>query len=190
MSPSTSPEQERDELIDSVLRAARQLDALVIVGNGDTARRVGSRCTTESIVLLEGAMGMAAAVASGYARFSSRPLMVIEGDGNRLLGSPAAEWLATLDGSILYIVFVNGILASSGGQPLAVNISNLRDQLRQSQVVAARDLPQVIYSWSLNPTSVFIHVKEGPARLQLPPRPSASLYDLARAIITQSRRRR
>ncbi len=176
MTSQQSPEfeSERDRIINIILNVARSIDALVIVGNGDLSRRIAAFNDGVSTLLLEGAMGMAAAVAVGYSRYCRRPLIVIEGDGNRVLGAPSAEWLQTQSCHACHVVFVNGIFASSGGQRVPVDLAS-RDAGALHFHGSSEKLSDAIDEWVTQGGTRRLLIYENSSHLELRTRPTGSL---------------
>lgn len=91
--------------------------AAVISTTGKTSRELFTLADREQHFYLVGAMGSAATVGLGLALHSSRPVVVVDGDGALLmrLGS-----LATLGahapGNLVHVVLDNGVHDSTGGQ--------------------------------------------------------------------------
>ena len=100
---------------------AGDVSGLLIVGSGSLARIAGATVSSGRKIVVQGAMGMAAAVALGFSRSSGRPTIVLEGDGNFLMGAPVCHWMAAISSPTLHVVVCNGQYLTSGGQALPVN---------------------------------------------------------------------
>jgi hypothetical protein len=171
-----------------LLSTAHSSDALVIAGNGDVARRVAVAEPGVCKVVLEGAMGMGAAIALGYKRFSARRVIVIEGDGNRLLGAPAAEWLSAIECGVLHAVLVNGVFATSGGQRLPVDL--VASDIDGIYVEDLNQLEEICQSWLLNEDACRLLIREESMNSKVSvERPKLSLEAMAAIIIEDSRTR-
>ncbi|GAA1025717.1 hypothetical protein GCM10009557_00730 [Virgisporangium ochraceum] len=174
--------QRRDRALLLIGDAIKNAGAALIVGNGDLSRRVGNLLEDVPAILLEGAMGMSAAVAVGFNRFSNLPTVVIEGDGNRILGSPAAEWLATSNLKVLHVVFANHMHASSGGQPVALDLSLTGPSVYRVEIHDLAGIADVLSLWSEGTLPVQLTITETVDSLDLPPRPQRSIESQANAL--------
>jgi pyruvate/2-oxoacid:ferredoxin oxidoreductase beta subunit len=92
-------------------------DAFVVLSNGLTAREAAHFHRQERCLYLLHAMGEALAVGVGLAQ--ARPeleVVVIEGDGNALMG--LAAWSLMPLPNLRYYVLDNGLFETTGGQVL------------------------------------------------------------------------
>ncbi|MGI5242086.1 thiamine pyrophosphate-dependent enzyme [Dactylosporangium sp. CA-139066] len=109
----------RGEIASRIVTCARARGWPLFVGNGYLAREVMAMVEPgEARALpLQGGMGLAGAVAAGFvlAGASSRAV-VLEGDGNHLMGWSCAQFIAFQQLPIIHVVSANGVYASTGGQ--------------------------------------------------------------------------
>src|SRR2546423_14839852 len=111
---------DRGEIASRVVACARTRGWPLFVGNGYLAREVMAIVDPgEARTLpLQGGMGLAGAVAAGFvlAGASSRAV-VLEGDGNHLIGWSCAQFIGFQQLPIVHAVSDNGGFASTGGPP-------------------------------------------------------------------------
>jgi hypothetical protein len=91
----------------------------LIVGNGLLCREVMALAAPghEPVLPLHGGMGLAAGVAAGYLLARPRSgAIVLEGDGNHLMGWGCAQLIGDLGLPLIHIVSCNGVYRSTGGQ--------------------------------------------------------------------------
>lgn len=101
-------------------------------GSGYTTREIAGNFDSSSHFYLLGGMGLAGAVAAGFARASPIPgVVAVEGDGNFLLGLSGAMGRNRVDKPFIHCVLENGQSESTGGQslsaPLADNVDWICD---------------------------------------------------------------
>jgi thiamine pyrophosphate-dependent acetolactate synthase large subunit-like protein len=107
----------RDVAIQICVEQATAREAGVIAGNGNSARSVAALCDGPSIFYMLGSMGMASSIAATCARAAAIPLLVIEGDGNALMGLsnlPSVSFAAP--STFVHVVLDNHLYESTGGQ--------------------------------------------------------------------------
>jgi hypothetical protein len=93
----------------------------LVVGNGLLCREVMTLAGPgdEPLLPLHGGMGLAAGVAAGYLLARPRSgAIVLEGDGNHLMGWGCAQFIGDLGLPLVHIVSCNGVYRSTGGQRL------------------------------------------------------------------------
>jgi hypothetical protein len=96
---------------------SRHRDAFFVLSNGLTSREAASFADQENSFYLLHAMGEALSVGIGLA--TSRPdlpVVVIDGDGNALMG--LAAWSMMPVANVSYYILRNGLFETTGGQPL------------------------------------------------------------------------
>jgi thiamine pyrophosphate-dependent acetolactate synthase large subunit-like protein len=109
----------RTDIVRRTLDAADARGIPLIVGNGFLAREAMALSSPGERLLLplQGGMGLAAGVAVGLvAAKSCVGAVVLEGDGNHLMGWGCAQLIGRLRVPVLHVVAVNGLYASTGGQ--------------------------------------------------------------------------
>lgn len=95
----------------------------VFCGNGYLTRDIAANADDSFVFYLFGGMGLAAAVGTGFGRVSTCDgVVVIEGDGNFLMGVGGAVGRGQLDRPFLHCVLYNGEYQSSGGQSLPADM--------------------------------------------------------------------
>lgn len=95
----------------------RHPKALVVLSNGLTSREAADRVPEDRCLYLLHAMGEAYSVGLGYAQAQlEKPVVVIDGDGNALMG--AAAWATLPPENLTYYVLCNGSFQTTGGQRL------------------------------------------------------------------------
>lgn len=87
----------------------------LFVGNGYLAREVADVGANDSVFCVVGGMGLAPAVAGGFSRASGTPVVVLEGDGNHLMGLPATAFNGLHGIPVVHVVHWNGGWESTGG---------------------------------------------------------------------------
>jgi len=114
----------------------------VIVGNGLLAREIYRWHDSSNLLYLFGGMGLASSVAAGLiaggAIDSTREVVVLEGDGNFLMGLQGAAMCARLSAPVLHVVDVNGVYATTGGQELPSHLSSPADICRLGRALGYR----------------------------------------------------
>jgi thiamine pyrophosphate-dependent acetolactate synthase large subunit-like protein len=158
--------------------------SLLVVGNGRLAREVAARAARfGNVIVLQGAMGMAASVALGYSEAAGTPVVVLEGDGNFLMGSPSSPWLQARRANVLHLVAINGRYATSGGQALPVCPTRVQ---RGTILSRASQLEEILASWwdSRDYLLAYVRLSE---EARVSTRPAYSLAVSASQVIRRSR---
>ncbi len=107
----------RDEVLSIVAAVAKSAEAAIFIGNGYNARAL---CVLEDQAknfYMLGSMGLGPSLAAGFSHCMHMPVIVIEGDGNALMGLsgfPVAARAAK--GTFIHIVLDNRLYESTGGQ--------------------------------------------------------------------------
>ncbi len=105
----------RLDAIEQIL--ARHPGAAVVLCNGLNARETAHKMRADNHLYLLHAMGEALAVGVGLKKArADLQVVVIDGDGNALMGAPSAAFLP-LEGLFHYILD-NGCYETTGGQPM------------------------------------------------------------------------
>jgi len=167
---------QRQIAVRDALAAGRKAMSVVVVGNGDLARRAAEMEPLQ-VLRLEGAMGMASAVARGLLRSGRNSVVVLEGDGNFLMGMPAAEWMRTTSGSSLHLVFINRSYGSSGFQPIPIDTISILERL-EYRLFRIDDLVHVraaLDTWVLHGGHARIGLVETEMETSMGPRPATDL---------------
>lgn len=126
----------RAAIVDAVVDLAASSGRTLFVGNGFLSREVmsGLRPGAAAVLPLQGGMGLAAGVAAGYLLARPEPgALVLEGDGNHLMGWGCAQFAADQDVNLIHIVSLNGRYASAGDWPVP-------GRLRRERVAAAAEV--------------------------------------------------
>ena len=76
----------RDEILRLVAKMARGAGAAVFTGNGYNARTLAALDDRPEFFYMVGSMGLCPTLAAGFAHRSRMPVIVVEGDGNALMG--------------------------------------------------------------------------------------------------------
>ncbi len=108
----------RRDVAEVVLRWSREADRPLVVGNGFLAREVAAAGDGDHVFYLLAGMGLAPAIAAGFAAASGRPAAALEGDGNHLMGLPSTATIGMTRAPVLHVVHWNGGWESTGGQRL------------------------------------------------------------------------
>lgn len=130
---------ERDAAIAEILSAATVADGAIFVGNGNNARATAVLGDHRRVFYMLGSMGLCASIAVGYACTSELPTVVIEGDGNLLMGLnmlPAVARCAPPH--FAHVVLDNGLYETTGGQ------RTLADRVDFAQVALASSYQSAI----------------------------------------------
>ncbi|WP_037599490.1 thiamine pyrophosphate-dependent enzyme [Streptacidiphilus rugosus] len=111
---------QRHTIAAAVLAAARDHQLPLFVSNGFLCREIMALTAPgeDRVLPLQGGMGLAAGVAAGYAMATGRAAIVLEGDGNHLMGWGSAQLTGTHALPLVHVVSCNGVYRSTGGQPL------------------------------------------------------------------------
>ena len=107
----------RDDALAIVAGEADAAAAFVFTGNGYNARALCALVDRPRFFYMVGSMGLCPTLAAGFARFVSAPVVVVEGDGNALMGLsgyPVSAAAAT--GTFVHLVLDNGQYETTGGQ--------------------------------------------------------------------------
>lgn len=108
----------RDEVVEAVAAAADRTGAAVFVGNGSVARSAATLCDRPETFYMVGSMGLGPVIAAGFAARSDRPVIVLEGDANALMGMsghPVAA-RAAAGRPFVHVLADNGHCETTGGQ--------------------------------------------------------------------------
>ena len=112
----------RTEITAAALAAARARGWPLFTGNGFLCREAMTQAGEPgrvAVLPLHGGMGLAGGVAAGYLLGGAASgAVILEGDGNHLMGWSCAQLTGSLDLDVLHIVAVNGLYESTGGQPV------------------------------------------------------------------------
>jgi thiamine pyrophosphate-dependent acetolactate synthase large subunit-like protein len=107
----------RDEVISAVLEIAGRRDAVVFAGNGYNARAVAALAADERVFPMVGSMSLCPTLAAGFAHDHDTPVIVVEGDGNALMGLSGLPVVARAAGAhFVHVVVDNGECETTGGQ--------------------------------------------------------------------------
>lgn len=126
---------DRQHIVSRVAAFASARHWPLFVGNGYLAREIMAIAGPGdgSTLPLQGGMGLAGAVAAGFVLASpASRAVVLEGDGNHLMGWSSAQFIGFLRLPIIHVVSCNGSYGSTGGQAVP-----RRDALIQATATAA-----------------------------------------------------
>lgn len=118
----------------------------LFVGNGFLSREVMSalRPGEASVLPIQGGMGLAGGVAAGYLLAHPEPgAVLLEGDGNHLMGWGCAQFVGNLGLNLIHIVSLNKSFASAGGW-------RVPGPLRRERVTAAAEVLGYRHAMSAN----------------------------------------
>ncbi|HJT59508.1 MAG TPA: thiamine pyrophosphate-dependent enzyme [Ktedonobacteraceae bacterium] len=121
----------RDEALDVIADVALKNGAALFIGNGYNARSLCAIRDRAQFFYMLGSMGLGPTLAAGFSHCSGKPVIVVEGDGNALMGLsgfPVASNAAR--GAFVHLVLDNGLYESTGGQ---CNLSFQVDFLQVAQ---------------------------------------------------------
>jgi len=146
----------------SVLAQWAALEARALfVGNGFVGRDVYSAADSANILYLQGGMGLVASVAAGWCVASGRSGAALEGDGSFVMGLAVLPLLNSLGCDLVHVVFWNGVMDSTGGQPLtgvsaATACAAVRGLGMKGEIVRTGDeLRSVLTRHETGPITVF-----------------------------------
>lgn len=108
---------DRNDALAIVAAEADAAAAFVFTGNGYNARALCALADRPRFFYMVGSMGLCPTLAAGFARFTAAPVVVVEGDGNALMGLsgyPVSAAAAT--GTFVHLVLDNGQYETTGGQ--------------------------------------------------------------------------
>ena len=137
---------DRKAVAETVVPWAASSELPVFVGNGFLLRDVFSAGDGPSSFYLFGGMGLASAVACGF--LEARPdrrAVVVEGDGNFLMGLCCVAFCGAAGANLTHIVFGNGTYESTGNQGVPLSDSADAEAVarglgyRHASVVKTRD---------------------------------------------------
>ncbi|MEY9848329.1 thiamine pyrophosphate-dependent acetolactate synthase large subunit-like protein [Streptacidiphilus sp. BW17] len=116
----------RDDIATAVLAAARAHHLPLLVGNGFLCREVMALTAPgeDRALPLQGGMGLAAGVAAGYALATNSTVIVLEGDGNHVMGWASAQLIGAQRLPVVHVVACNGVYRSTGSQPLSATTTD------------------------------------------------------------------
>lgn len=109
----------RDDVLQTVTAVADSLDAFIFVGNGNNARALSSLADRSRNFYMVGSMSLGPSLAAGFAARSGRPVVVIEGDGNALMGLsgfPVAARAVKGKAPFVHVVLDNKVYETTGAQ--------------------------------------------------------------------------
>lgn len=169
----------RNEALAIVAGQAEMAGAYVFAGNGYNARALCAVKDRPEFFYMVGSMGLCPALAAGFARFVSRPVLAVEGDGNALMGlSGYPACAAAVRGTFVHLVLDNGLYETTGGQRtlagqvdlvrVATAVGYLRALSTPDETSLERALAEALRSGSMT----FIHVPTDITKGPPPPRVS------------------
>ncbi|MCS7480346.1 phosphonopyruvate decarboxylase [Umezawaea endophytica] len=161
--------------------------AAVISTTGKTSRELFTLADRPQHFYLVGAMGSASAVGLGVARHSSRPVVVVDGDGAALmrLGTLATIGAHAAPG-LVHVLLDNQVHDSTGGQrslSAQVDFPGLASACGYRQVYECRGLSgfaEALKSAQARPGPSFVHLRVQPGSLPDLGRPTVPPSEVAR----------
>jgi len=160
----------REEAILAVARAAQRAGAAVFAGNGYNARTLAALAGRPEHFCMVGSMGLGPLIAAGFSHCSGRATIVVEGDGNALMG--LSGWPAAVKAAaapFVHVVLDNGVYETTGGQKtLAPGVDFLAlaggcGYQRAVRVETVAALDETLATALRGPAKTFLHV---PSRRQ------------------------
>jgi len=161
--------------------------AAVVSTTGKTSRELFTLADRPQHFYLVGAMGSAAAVGLGIARYTGRLVTVIDGDGSVLM---RLGTLATIGAqpacNLVHVLLDNQVHDSTGGQSTLasqIDLTAVAAACGYAQVHACRDLPglaRAIKAAEAKPGPAFIHLLIRPGSLPRLGRPDLAPHIVAR----------
>lgn len=108
----------RDDALTVIADVAQRRGAAIFIGNGNNARAMHDLTRrSRHIFYMVGSMSLAPSIAAGYSHCSGNPTIVVEGDGNALMGmSSLPAVCAAAKPSFAHVVLDNGQYETTGGQ--------------------------------------------------------------------------
>src|SRR5437868_6861891 len=109
----------RDEVLSIIAAIAIKHNAFIFGGNAYIVRALYALADQRNVFYMVGSMGLCPTLAAGFSHCTSLPVIVIEGDGNALMGLsgfPVTSNAANGDNAFVHIVLNNGLYETTGGQ--------------------------------------------------------------------------
>ncbi len=161
--------------------------AAVIATTGKSGRELFTLADREQHFYLVGSMGCASGLGLGVALNSSRPVILLDGDGAALmsLGNMATIGARGL-GNLIHIVLDNGVHDSTGGQATVspnVEFAHVARALGYGAAYACDDLAgleQALAASLAGDETSFIHLRMAPGSIDNLGRPTVAPPDVAR----------
>ncbi|HEY7199177.1 MAG TPA: thiamine pyrophosphate-dependent enzyme [Candidatus Dormibacteraeota bacterium] len=155
----------RNDAIAIIAAEAETAGGFVFAGNGYNARALSALSGRPECFEMVGSMSLCPTLAAGFSRFTDAPVVVVEGDGNALMGLsgyPAAAAAAT--GTFVHVVLDNGQYETTGGQrTLAdrVDLATIARGAGYARTAAVREpdeLRAALREALAQPTTTFVHL--------------------------------
>lgn len=106
----------RDEVIKAI-RDSVPVDSVFVCSTGYIGRSLNALGDAPSQLYVAGSMGCASAIGLGISRFTSRPVVVLDGDGAALMRMGNLATIANNQPHrLIHIILNNGVFESTGGQ--------------------------------------------------------------------------
>lgn len=108
----------RDEAMEVVARAAAEFGAVVFSGNGYNPRSLCATDDRPEFFYMVGSMGLCSPLAAGFSHCADGvPVVLVEGDGNGLMGLSGWPVAArTARGTFVHVLLDNALYESTGKQ--------------------------------------------------------------------------
>jgi phosphonopyruvate decarboxylase len=152
-------------------------DALIIAPTGLASRELCDLKDSPAHFYMMGSMGHAAALGLGVASTTSRPVVVLDGDGSILMRLGALAFVgAEAPGNFRHVVLDNGVHESTGGQTSLSNTVDLCAAAAACGYWSAAEagstdlLAEAMAHGRAIPGPGFIRLMTAPERSRIPPR--------------------
>lgn len=162
-------------------------DAAVVSTTGKTSRELYTIADREQHFYMVGAMGSASSVGLGVALHSTRPVVVIDGDGATLMRMGSLATVAACGpGNLVHVVLDNGVHDSTGGQrtvSAVVDLAGVAMACGYAQVhrcTGLDDLAVALDESLALPGPSLVHLRIQPGSLDRLGRPRVAPHDVAR----------
>lgn len=107
----------RDEVMEIVARTTEGVGAAVFSGNGYNPRALCAIEDRPEFFYMVGSMGLCSALAAGFSHCAEAPVVLVEGDGNGLMG--LSGWPVAAEassGTFVHVLLDNELYESTGRQ--------------------------------------------------------------------------
>lgn len=139
-------------------------DAGIIASTGKAGRELFEIEDSKQHLYMVGSMGCAPAIGLGAAKFSNKPIIVVDGDGAALMRLGVMPMVSNESPNMLHILLDNEEHNSTGGQSTISSIMNwpvFAESIGyQTLVVHTKDqLKHAIEEWKISKKLTFIYIK-------------------------------
>jgi thiamine pyrophosphate-dependent acetolactate synthase large subunit-like protein len=185
----------RADIVRTTLAVARQARWPLIVGNGLLAREIMGLSPPDaaSVLPLQGGMGLAVGVAAGLLLSEKCDgVIVLEGDGNHLMGWGGAQFVGYLGLALVHVVSCNGTYESTGRQPVPIPSADAKiaaaalNYAQGRSVDSVLALEEAMAAGVSTPAPTLIYVRQDPSS-SVPPRQSQTSAEFADTLSSRLR---